>query len=388
MKSFTRKHKLSIFVVLLLTFSLPIWVFVSTKNDIDSDDSTEITADTPVHTPSSPDETKPEIVAQDLNVPWEIVFLPDSTGDFSENLEFLITQRNGTLVRIGDDRKMYTVPGVKEMGEGGLLGLTLHPNFHENGFLYVYFTTNSGNKVVRYSLTESNLENPKVVVQHIPEASNHNGGRIAFGPDGFLYITTGDSQNESLAQDINSLAGKILRVIDDGQIPSDNPFGNAVYSYGHRNVQGMTWDEDGRLWATEHGRSGLRSGLDELNLIKKGANYGWPVIQGDEIRENMERPVIHSGGSDTWAPSGITYYDNSLFFTGLRGQGLYQAKLDESGERISKLVKHFDGEFGRIRTVSLGPDGYFYILTNNTDGRGSPRDGDDKLIRIHIDIFP
>lgn len=387
MKSFTRKHKFSFFVALLLTFFLTISIFVRTTNDIQSDDSTEIKAATPVHTTSSPDETKTETVVQDLNVPWEVVFLPNSIGEFPNEPEFLITQRNGTILRISGDRNTYNVPDVKVVGEGGLLGLALHPDFNENSLIYVYLTSDVGNKVVRYLLTENHLENPEVILENIPEAPNHNGGRIAFGPDGFLYISTGDSQNENLAQDTDSLAGKILRVTDDGKIPSDNPFKNAVYSYGHRNVQGITWDEDGRLWATEHGRSGLRSGYDELNLIKKGANYGWPVIQGDEIRENMQRPVIHSGASETWAPSGITYFNNSLFFTGLRGQALYQAKLAANGETTTELIKHFDGTFGRIRTVRLGPDGYLYILTNNTDGRGNPQKNDDKLIRVNPEVL-
>ena len=223
------------------------------------------------------------------------------------------------------------------------------------------------------------LLNEEIIVDKIPGAPNHNGGRIKFGPDGFLYITTGDAQNPSQAQDKNSLAGKILRLADDGKIPDDNPFGNHVYSYGHRNPQGLTWDNQGRLWATEHGRSGILSGLDEINLIEKGKNYGWPDIQGDEIKVQMESPKIHSG-SDTWAPGGAAFLNNSIFFGGLRGQTFYEAKIN--GEKL-ELKEHFKGEFGRIREVVVGSDKMLYITTSNLDGRGSPKQGDDKIIKIN-----
>ena len=196
-----------------------------------------------------------------------------------------------------------------------------------------------------------------------------------------LYITTGDAGKSSLAQDKNSLAGKILRVRDDGSIPDENPFGNEVYSYGHRNPQGLTWDDDGNLWSTEHGRSGALSGLDELNLIRPGENYGWPTIQGDEKRFDMNTPIINSGPDVTWAPASALYWDGSIFFGGLRGETLYEAQLQNG--IIVGLKSHFKKEFGRIRTVALGPDGMFYITTSNRDGRGTVRDGDDKIIRLN-----
>lgn len=209
----------------------------------------------------------------------------------------------------------------------------------------------------------------------------HDGGRIAFGPDGFLYITTGDASQSRLAQDIRSLAGKILRIRDDGSVPSDNPFGNAVWSYGHRNPQGLAWDDRGRLWATEHGRSIPFSGYDELNLIEKGGNYGWPDIQGDRAKPDMERPIIHSGPSTTWAPAGAAFLNGSIFFGGLKGTALYQAKI--TGERNIALTKHFEKAYGRIRAVVKGPDDMLYISTSNTDGRGEARPGDDNIIRIN-----
>ncbi len=214
---------------------------------------------------------------------------------------------------------------------------------------------------------------------------NHDGGRIAFGPDGYLYITTGDAENSHLAQNKNSLNGKILRIKDDGSIPSDNPFGNAVYSMGHRNPQGLAWDKDGTLWETEHGPSGIQTGYDEINIITKGANYGWPEIRGEQTKEGFVSPVIQSGSKDTWAPSGMKYWNGSLFFSGLRGEALYEAKI--SKENKLNLITHFKQRFGRIRAVVLGADGFIYLSTSNRDGRGQVREGDDKIIKINPRIF-
>ncbi len=317
--------------------------------------------------------TDPEVVAQNLDIPWELTFLPDGSR--------LVTERPGTLKRLGKDGFAIPVSGTLHIGEGGLLGMVLHPDFSSNNWLYLYFTTRRGgatrNVVERYKLSGDELSEQTVIVDNIPAGSNHDGGRVAFGPDGFLYVTTGDSGNGNLAQDTNSLAGKILRVRDDGSIPEDNPFGSPVYSYGHRNAQGLDWDDNGQLWATEHGRSGILSGYDELNLIKRGANYGWPVIQGGESREGMETPVINSGPTTTWAPSGAAYFDGSIFFAGLRGRTLYEYKIAEE-----ELTEHLDGQYGRLRQVVVGPDKIFYVLTSNTDGRGRPGEGDDKIIRF------
>src|SRR3989344_2299693 len=322
-----------------------------------------------------------EVVAENLEIPWEVAFLPSG--------ELLVTERPGRLLKIGQDKKVFQISGVRHIGEGGLLGLTLHPDFENNNLIYLYLTsTDNGevvNRVERYKLENDTLTNREVILEGIGGASNHDGGRIKFSPDGFLYITTGDAQNSKLSQDTNSLNGKILRVTADGEIPSDNPFGNAVYSYGHRNVQGLAWDSEGRLWATEHGRSGILSGLDELNLIEKGKNYGWPDIQGAETKAGMVSPIIHSGASETWAPSGAEFFNGSIFFAGLRGETLYQAKLSEG--KVTSLIKHFSGEYGRLRTVRLGPDGYLYVLTNNRDGRGDPKTDDDKIIRFKTSLF-
>jgi len=319
---------------------------------------------------------EPQVVADKLNIPWEIVFLP--------NGDMLVTERPGRLLRIGESRDAIEVSGVAHREEGGLLGLVLHPDFAKNGWLYLYMTTASGggltNRVERYVLRGTTLTERTVIIEGIPGAANHDGGRIAFGPDGMLYITTGDAGNENRSQDIKSLAGKILRVKDDGTIPSDNPFGNAIYSYGHRNAQGIAWDDAGQLWATEHGRSGARSGYDELNKIVKGANYGWPIVEGDESREGMVGPQLHSGASETWAPSGMTYVRGSVLFAGLRGEALYVA--DISSGKATGMKVYLRDTYGRLRTVALGPDGMLYVLSNNRDGRGSPAASDDRIIKL------
>lgn len=322
-----------------------------------------------------------EIIAQNLEIPWDVAFL--------SNGEMLITERPGRLIKIGNDRKVYEISGVRHIGEGGLLGIALHPNFANNQFLYLYLTSQKNgqliNRIERSRFQNDSLSSPEIIVEGITGAPNHDGGRIEFGPDGMLYATTGDAQMSNLSQDSKSLNGKILRVKDDGSIPQDNPFGNEVYSLGHRNPQGLAWDKQGRLWSTEHGRSGTLSGFDELNLIEKGKNYGWPEIQGDETGNDMVAPIIHSGEDETWAPSGAEYINDSIFFSGLRGETLYQAKLD--GEKVSSLIKHFTGQYGRLRAARLGPDGYLYITTSNRDGRGTPRENDDKIIRVNPFIF-
>ena len=321
-------------------------------------------------------DARPQAIASGLTVPWEIVELPDR--------DLLVTERSGTLRRLGKDNKSYEIAGVQHTSEGGLLGLALHPRFAENHYLYLYLTsrTNDGltNRVERYKYENDRLQDKSTILADIPGAANHDGGRIAFGPDGLLYVTTGDAGNEPAAQDMKSLAGKILRVKDDGSVPADNPFDNAVYSYGHRNPQGLAWDDSGQLWSTEHGRSGVRSGFDELNRIKRGGNYGWPVIEGDESREGMERPVLHSGAGDTWAPASLAFWRGSFVFGGLRGESLYQVTTKPDGGMA--LRAHFRGEFGRLRSVSSGRDEVLYFSTSNTDGRGSADSGDDKVLSI------
>jgi len=322
-----------------------------------------------------------EVIADNLDIPWDFAFLPDNT--------LLVTERAGRVVRVGNGER-HTVADVRHTSEGGLLGIALHPNFSTNYWVYLYQTTDVNgpleNRVLRYIYHDGDFSFDQIIIDGIPGAQNHDGGRIEFGPDGFLYITTGDAGNASSAQDTNSLAGAILRITDEGSIPSINPFDNAIYSYGHRNPQGLAWDAGNRLWSTEHGRSGLLSGYDEINLITKGSNYGWPDSEGDTVAEGTVAPILHSGATTTWAPASLAYrdagmhYGASLFFGGLRGQALYEAILD--GEEVVEVIAHFEGEFGRIRTVRIGPDGYLYMTTSNRDGRGNASGNDDKIIRI------
>jgi glucose/arabinose dehydrogenase len=338
--------------------------------------------------PSSQGNTetpRASVIAQNLDTPWAIAFLPEGG--------MLVTERKGTVRLINSKGNLQSEPvatldKVVESGEAGLLGIALHPEFSSNNYVYLYYTyggsgSNTLNKVVRMKYEEDKLEGEQTIIDQIPGASNHNGGRIKFGKDKFLYITTGDAQEPSRSQDRNSLAGKILRVTDEGKAAPGNPFNSQIYSYGHRNPQGITWDGSGNLWETEHGPSGgsLGEGNDEVNRIESGKNYGWPEIQGDQTRSGMEKPLRHSGRSDTWAPGGVAFADGSIFFGGLRGTALYEAVL--SGNQVTEFKVHFKGELGRIREVITGPDGMLYITTSNRDGRGIPKGGDDKIIRVN-----
>jgi glucose/arabinose dehydrogenase len=326
-------------------------------------------------------ESSIEIIARDLVIPWGVDFLPD--GDI------LVTERPGTLKRIGSNGASFEIQGVEHIGEGGLMGLAVHPNFAQNSWIYLYFTSRAEegliNRVERYSLIDNNLNEKVTLLEDIPGAFVHDGGRMAFGPDGYLYITTGESGDPTSAQSLDNLGGKILRMTDEGEIPADNPFGTLVYSYGHRNPQGISWDENGNLWSSEHGPSGVASGQDEINLILPGNNYGWPASKGDVVEPGTVGPVLQSGEEFTWAPASAAYLNGSLFFGGLRGASLYEAKIRDG--KIDQLFAHFYTDYGRIRTVLVGPDGWLYITTSNTDGRGYPNDGDDLLLRIDPAIF-
>lgn len=323
------------------------------------------------------------IIAEGLDTPWAIAFLPDGN--------LIITERGGEISIIserGEKEVIGKVKDSKEISEGGLLGLTLHPDFNANNYVYYYYTYASDgnqtlNKVVRAKLTENKLGAEELVIDKIPGAPFHNGGRILFGPDGFLYITTGDANNPSLSQDIDSLAGKILRVTGDGKPAPLNSLRNMVFSYGHRNPQGIAWDSAGRLWETEHGPSGgsLGTGNDEVNSIENGLNYGWPLIQGDQTSHSMISPVRSSTPSVAWAPGGTAVIGDKLFFGGLRGQALYRA--DISGTNLGEVRELVKGKYGRIREVIAGPDGMLYITTSNKDGRGLPNENDDRIIRLN-----
>lgn len=315
------------------------------------------------------------VIAENLDTPWSITSLSGN--------RLMVTERSGIVRIIGSDNRQFQIADVIETSEGGLLGLTIAPDYSDSGYVYVYKTTGSSNIVERYRLTNNELVSRTDILTGIPAAPNHNGGAIKFGPDGKLYITTGDAQVENSAQNRDSLAGKILRINPDGGVPADNPFGNKVWSYGHRNPQGLAWDNQGRLWSSEHGPSGIKSGNDEINLIQKGGNYGWPVIRGNQTRDGMIAPIVESGAGETWAPAGLAYADGSLYFTGLRGQTLYRARI--TGEKI-QLSRHLVGTYGRLRAVTA-QDGTLLISTSNLDGRGTPQPGDDKILKVPLKLL-
>lgn len=320
-------------------------------------------------------------VATGLDSPWGVAVLPG--GDL------LVGSRDtGVIERVdpGDGAKSEAgrVPGVAASGEGGLLGIALSPSFDRDHQVYAYTTTQSDNRIVRMAYNQDapagqRLGAPQTVLSGIPKGEVHNGGRIAFGPDGMLYAGTGESGDKPLAQDRASLGGKILRMTPDGAPAPGNPdSGSVVYSIGHRNVQGLAWDGDGRLWASEFGQHAW----DELNLIRAGGNYGWPVVEGEAGRAGYLDPVAQWRPSEA-SPSGIAFDKGSVWLAGLRGERLWRVPLD--GPRESAAPQSFlTGDHGRLRTVVNGPGGTLYVVTSDTDGRGTPVAGDDRILKLTV----
>ena len=337
---------------------------------------------------------KVDTVVGGLQVPWAIVWAPDGRMIFTERAGRVRVFENGKL----RPEPLFTVPDVEPSGESGLMSVVLHPQFASNHFLYLSYAYRGDGKrvrVVRYREAPNGFVDRKVIIEDIPAAQFHAGCRLRFGPDGKLYITTGDATERDLAQRLDSLAGKILRVNDDGTVPADNPFvgqQNArpeVWSYGHRNPQGFDWQPvTSLLFETEHGPSGFDGpgGGDEVNIVEKGKNYGWPLIHHRQTREGLESPLLEY--TPACAPaSGMFYrgsafpqFSGNFFFGCLRGERIIRVVLD--GRRVVSQENLLAGKYGRIREVAEGPDGYLYFSTSNRDGRGSPAKDDDRIIRL------
>jgi glucose/arabinose dehydrogenase len=335
-----------------------------------------------------------EVVAQKLEIPWALAFAPDGRIFVTERPGRLRVIENGQL----KPEPVATIPEVLHIGEGGLMAAALDPGFTTNHLLYLSYTARSGsgaiiNRVVRYREEKNALSEQAVILDNIPGAQFHDGCRLAFGPDGKLYITTGDATERGLAQQMDSLAGKILRLNSDGTIPADNPFpGSPVYTLGHRNPQGLAWYPTTKIaFSTEHGPSGFDGpdGGDEFNLIQAGKNYGWPVIHHEQTHAGMEAPLLSF--TPAIAPASGAFYQgnrlseftNNFFFGAVRGQHLHRVILAPPGFTTVQLHEALlQGTFGRIREVAAGPDGALYFTTSNRDGRAQPGPNDDQVLRL------
>ncbi len=328
-----------------------------------------------------PERVRPRVartLASGLAVPWGIAFLP--SGDA------LVSMRDtGAVFRVlrrGGTTEVGAVPDIvsslEEGGEGGLLGLALHPAYPREPWLYAYRTTASGNEVVRMRLRGSRprLGAPQVVLDEIATSLHHNGGGLVFGPDGHLYVSTGDAEDKPSAQDTASLNGKVLRVTDTGRVPRDNPFGNAVWSYGHRNVEGLTFDGGGRLWASEFGDQEA----DELNRIDRGGNYGWPAAEGDSGGAFVD--PLATWPPDDCSPSGVAVLAGRAWLGALQGRCVYAVRL--TGPQRGQVERVLEGDRGRIRLVAAAPDGSLWVGTSNRDGRAEPGSQDDRILRVTL----
>jgi len=374
----------SLFFLFLLTFSA--------QAEIDVGEFPQNAEDEFVLNPAAVDV---EVWQQNLNVPWELVFLPESN-------RALVTERSGRVLEIINGKlqpESYLNIDIVSRGEGGLLGMTHHPNFPETPYIYLMYTYTSAsgqqyNRVSRFKDQNNQAGEEEIILDQIPAGNYHDGGRIAFGPDNMLYITTGDTFNREIAQDLDNLGGKILRLTPEGSIPEDNPFNNSlVYSLGHRNPQGLAWHpETGELFISDHGPSG-EEGLrakDRIKVVEAGSNFGWPDKIGYFENGEYANPLIM--WKNAVPPSGMTFYRGDLYVGTLRSQSLLRIEVSRKNnnfevEKIEHLFNNGSGDsaYGRIRTAVAGPDGYLYFLTNNRDGRGSPRENDDKILRFKLE---
>ncbi|MER5993393.1 PQQ-dependent sugar dehydrogenase [Streptomyces viridosporus] len=320
-------------------------------------------------------------VATGLSTPWGLAPLADGDLLVSSRDEATITRVDG---KTGKKTELGEVPGVSPAGEGGLLGIALSPEYASDRMVYAYFTSASDNRVVRMLYDErkpagEQLGAPDTVFRGIPKGVIHNGGRIAFGPDRMLYVGTGESGDTGLSQDKDSLGGKILRLTPEGEPAPGNPFPDSpVYSYGHRNVQGLAWDREQRLFASEFGQNTW----DELNAIAPGDNYGWPEAEGRSDESGFHDPV-DQWSTDEASPSGIAHAEGSIWMAGLRGQRLWRIPL-KGTEASADPQAFLEGEYGRLRTVAPAGGDKLWLVTSNTDGRGNPKDGDDRILELRV----
>ncbi|RZS33999.1 glucose/arabinose dehydrogenase [Herbihabitans rhizosphaerae] len=315
-----------------------------------------------------PRAADPVVVASQLNVPWAIAFLPDGSA--------LFTERNTAKIRSirdGQVADVQTVPDVAASGEGGLLGIAVSPKYAEDKSVFVYYTAQSDNRIAKLVLGEQ----PQPILTGIPKASIHNGGRIEFGPDGYLYAGAGDAGSTGNAQNPDSLGGKILRMTTDGKPAPDNPTpGSLVYSLGHRNVQGLTWDDSGRMYASEFGQNTW----DELNLINPGGNYGWPECEGTCSDDRFVNP-LRTWSTAEASPSGLGFYQGHLYMAGLRGQRLWQIPVNGDGT-VGEPRGLWHETYGRLRAVAAAPGDALWVGTSNRDGRGDPAPDDDRILSV------
>lgn len=321
-----------------------------------------------------PGPTVAGTVARGLEAPWGLAFLPGSGSA-------LVSLRDsGRIVRVvpgAATAQVGTVPGVVHDGEGGLLGIALSPTYSRDRLVYAYLTTARDNRIVRMRYARGRLGAPQGVIDGIPAGNHHDGGRIAFGPDGMLYAGTGETGETGLAQDSASLGGKILRMTPDGRPAPGNPTpGSVVFSTGHRNVQGLAFDSRGRLFASEFGQDTW----DELNLVRAGDNDGWPEVEGKADDSGAYVAPLTQWHTDEASPSGIAIDAGAVWMAGLRGERLWRIPLVGAG--VGTPTAYFDGTYGRLRTVALAPDGSLWVITNNTDGRGDPGPADDRILRV------
>lgn len=323
--------------------------------------------------------TRPRVVgtvATGLAVPWSIAFLPDGTALVSERDKadvVAVPPRGGSWRTVGHLRE------AAPNGEAGLLGLAVSPNFERDSLVYAYLSTGSDNRVVRMTYDGRRLGTPQVVLSGIPVGVIHDGGRLAFGPDGYLYVSTGETGDRQLAQNPDSLGGKILRITADGRPAPGNPVkGSPVWTMGHRNVEGLAFDDRGRLWASELGQSSW----DELNRIEKARNYGWPLVEGRGDLADYRDPFAQWRTSEA-SPSGLAYADGALWMACLAGRRLWRIPVHRDGT-IGTPEDFFVGTYGRLRAVTLAPDGMLWLATSNRDGRGAPAPQDDRILRVAL----